>query len=79
MDMDAYAIHEMLDGGGTVVCVDRTKGFGAVDLESILSGNHVVLQKQPLGTMSTDQRKYLSEMKGHMKAVYHWHCWINLI
>ncbi|KAL7481905.1 hypothetical protein ACHAW6_007582 [Cyclotella cf. meneghiniana] len=69
VDMDAYAIHETLDGGGTVVHVDRTKDFGGVHLESILTGNHVVSQKQSLGTTLTDQRKYLSELKGHVKAV----------
>eukprot|EP00804_Cyclotella_cryptica_P002806 CCRYP_009343-RA/>CCRYP_009343-RA protein AED:0.00 eAED:0.00 QI:136/-1/1/1/-1/1/1/498/427 len=68
VDMDAYAIHETLDGGGTVVRVDRTgtNGVGA-DLNSILSGKHVMSQPD-WRKMAGDQSKYVSELKGACKS-----------
>eukprot|EP00804_Cyclotella_cryptica_P001581 CCRYP_003765-RA/>CCRYP_003765-RA protein AED:0.32 eAED:0.32 QI:0/0/0/1/0/0/2/0/220 len=64
VDMDAYAIHERLDGGGTPVCVDRTGTIGVgADLE-ILLGKNVMLQ-QDWRKMAGDQ----SKVERHVKAV----------
>lgn len=69
IDMDRYAIHETLDGaaGGTVVNVNQAnKNIGA-DFDSIMKGSHVMQQSKAPALL--DQSKYVSELKGHVKAV----------
>ena len=69
VDIDRYAIHETMDGasGGNIVHVDQNlKSFG-LDFESIMSGNHIM--QQHTTAAFSDQTKYVSELKGHTKAV----------
>ena len=62
--------------GSTVVNVNQS-GKTAVDFESMLSGGHVLPSSSSTaaaaagssGLLSTDQSKYVSELKGHVKAV----------
>ena len=62
--------------GSTVVNVNQS-GKTAVDFESMLSGGHVLPSSSSTaaatsgasGLLSTDQSKYVSELKGHFKAV----------
>lgn len=67
VDIDSYAIRETLDGAsGPTVNVSQSKQLG-VEFDSILSGNHV--QQQSSMAVLADQTKYVSELKGHVKAV----------
>ena len=70
VDMDRYAIHETLDGasGGTVVHVNQPNKTLGSDFESILLGKHIMQQSSSAATL-IDQTKYMSELKGHVKAV----------
>jgi WD40 repeat protein len=84
VDLCKHAIHETLDGAGTVVNVSQGNSDAFVSLngagggsyvagnfESLLAGSHVLPSTAaPLSTgLSTDQNKYVSELKGHVKAV----------
>lgn len=72
IDLDGHAIHETLDGAGTLVNVNQigTKSGTRGDFDSLLSGSHVTpASVNPSAGMSTDQNKYVSELKGHVKAV----------
>ena len=70
VDMDRYAVHETLDGasGGTVVHVNQTNKSLGSDFESILLGKHIMQQSSSAAAL-IDQTKYMSELKGHVKAV----------
>jgi hypothetical protein len=67
--MDRYAIHETLDGttGGTIVHVNQVNKTIDADFGSIMAGNHMM--QQSLTPALIDQPKYVSELKGHVKAV----------
>jgi WD40 repeat protein len=67
VDMDAYAVRETMDGGGTVVRVDGV-GKDDADFKGILSGTHVSTGQASVGT-SGNRGGYLTELKGHAKAV----------
>ena len=81
VDLDGHAIHETLDGAGTFVnanqCNDlflsskRGKSDAKGNFESLLSGSHVAPSSSSSSALglSTDQNKYVSELKGHVKAV----------
>jgi WD40 repeat protein len=72
VDIDRYAIHETMDGaaGGTVVHVNQVgKSQHGVDFASIMSGSHVMKQQSSTASSLIDQTKYMSELKGHTKAV----------
>ena len=78
VDMAEHAIQRSLNGLGTSVAVDEhfdpwvNKNEGQKrargDFESILSGNHLASAAAGLGS-TTDDSKYVSELKGHVKAV----------
>ena len=75
VDLTEHAIQKNLNGLGTSVSVDnwaenhnnKGKKRARGDFESILSGNHLASIS---GTgLSSDNSKYISELKGHVKAV----------
>ncbi|KAK1743656.1 WD40 repeat domain-containing protein [Skeletonema marinoi] len=74
-----HAIQKSLNGLGTSVAVDehhnwaedhnnKGKKRARGDFESILSGNHLSLASAATG-LASDNSKYISELKGHVKAV----------
>eukprot|EP00578_Thalassiosira_sp_NH16_P026120 CAMPEP_0181095538 /NCGR_PEP_ID=MMETSP1071-20121207/10568_1 /TAXON_ID=35127 /ORGANISM="Thalassiosira sp., Strain NH16" /LENGTH=661 /DNA_ID=CAMNT_0023177917 /DNA_START=50 /DNA_END=2035 /DNA_ORIENTATION=+ len=84
VDLCRHAIQETLDGAGPSVNVnqsnrDRLSSPGsrgrsngtAEDFESLLAGNHILPSTAtPYSSgLSVDQSKYVSELKGHVKAV----------
>lgn len=84
IDLCKHAIQETLDGAGTFVNVNQSadaflsqnRGATSVaaamgDFGSLLSGSHVLpTTAAPVSSgLSTDQTKYVSELKGHVKAV----------
>ncbi|KAL7540241.1 hypothetical protein ACHAXR_009965 [Thalassiosira sp. AJA248-18] len=81
IDLCRHAVQDTLDGAGTFVNVNQsgdaffsrgTKSDVAGDFESLLSGSHVLPSSSAAPTssgLSTDQSKYVSELKGHVKAV----------
>ncbi|KAL7550905.1 hypothetical protein ACHAWF_014104 [Thalassiosira exigua] len=80
VDLCRHAIQETLDGAGTAVDANQSGGdpffiqngnmssSKQADFESILSGRHVSSATAPAGP-SSDQSRYVSELKGHGKAV----------
>ena len=80
INLDRHAIYET-DGTGAFVNVNQCnnlessqsrRGMGARgDFESLLSGSHVIPSPSTTTTsgLSSDQSKYVSELKGHLKAV----------
>ncbi|KAL7470157.1 hypothetical protein ACHAXS_010384 [Conticribra weissflogii] len=81
IDLDKRAIHESLDGAGSFVYVNQgndnffTSKQGRIggtgNFDSLLSGSHIMSSTRTMGAsgMATDQSKYLSELKGHVKSV----------
>jgi len=78
VDLTEHAIQKSLNGLGTSVAVDehhnwaehnnKGKKRARGDFESILSGNHLALASAATG-LASDDTKYISELKGHVKAV----------
>lgn len=84
VDLCRHAIQETLDGAaGTFVNVNQSgssdlflgqsrgggkNGAAGEDFESLLAGSHVGSSAASAG-LPTDQNKYVSELKGHVKAV----------
>ncbi|KAL9190590.1 hypothetical protein ACHAXT_000296 [Thalassiosira profunda] len=78
VDLGGYAVWETLDGAGTVVNVNGSGGDSFAGLErrggtaggfdSILSGSHLG-SSAAAASSSADQSHYVSELRGHAKAV----------
>ena len=78
VDLTEHAIQKSLNGLGTSVAVDehhnwadhnnKGKKRARGDFDSILSGNHLALASAATG-LASDNSKYISELKGHVKAV----------
>lgn len=81
VDLCRHAIQETLGSAGTFVNVNQgvssdaflsQRGMGGGDFESLLSGSHLLSSTVASAAstgLSTDQGKYVSELKGHVKAV----------
>lgn len=79
VDLTEHAIQRSLNGLGTSVVVDEHQNWtddhnnkgkkrARGDFESILSGDHLASSSVTTG-LESDNSKYISELKGHVKAV----------